>query len=186
MKKQHEILLIIAVAVLGIAITALIIKELFKMKKFVYQSGSGVQQRYFEWITPHAKIVGDKNGIPWQAIVVQTALETGYGKSSLLTKYNNFGGIKSVKGDASVSLGTTEFINGQYVTITDGFAVYKSPKDGLEAYGMFFSKYPRYKEALKHPNDPYKFIIEIKKAGYATDPNYVSKLHGMLNQYFSK
>lgn len=139
---------------------------------------------YLDWITPKAKIVGLAKGIPYQAIVVQTALETGWGKSSLLKKYNNFGGIKAKKGEASVNMGTKEFIGGQMISIIDGFKVWNSPTSGLFGYADFFHENKRYKNALNYPNDPYKFISEIKKAGYATDPNYILKLHGMLKKYF--
>lgn len=153
--------------------------------KFIYKGGSTKTKDYIDWLEPKAKIVGLQFGIPFQAIVVQTALETNWGKSSLLLKYNNFGGIKSVKGQNSVLLSTKEFDNGVFKTINDGFAVWDSPTAGLKGYAEFFHKNIRYKTALNYPHDPYKFIIEIKKAGYATDPNYISKLHGMLKKYYS-
>ena len=159
--------------VMGVDVTGL--------SSFKYKGGSTTKQDWYNWITPLAKVVGAKYGIPYQAIIVQTALETGWGKSSLLQKYNNFGGIKASKGDNSVPLATKEFINGQMVTITDKFAVWKTPYEGLIGYANFFHRYSRYAPALKYPNDPYKFIEEIKKAGYATDPNYIAKLHGMLD-----
>lgn len=153
------------------------------MDGFNYISDSQKTKRYIDWITPKAKIVGLSKGIPWQAIVVQTALETNWGKSSLLTKYNNFGGIKSVKGEPSVLMDTLEFKNGYY-SVKDGFRVWSSPLAGLMGYAEFIHKNKRYRNALKYPNDPYQYIIEIKKAGYATDPNYVAKLHSMLKKYF--
>lgn len=183
----------IAVIVLLIVAVFLVVgRQLFKLmdlsiqdvKSFEYSSASGNSKRFIEWVTPLAKFAGNKYGLPWQALVVQTALETGFGKSSLLRKYNNFGGIKAGSGDNSVALGTSEYINGSYITPTSNFAVWRTPFDGLNGYGYFFHRYKRYAAALKYPNDPYRFIEEIKKAGYATDPNYVSKLHNMLNLYF--
>ena len=183
-QATKALLIIAIVATAIVVIVSLSFDKLFIMKPFVYSSAHGHTKRYIDWITPHAKTVGAKYGIPWQAIVVQTALETAWGKSSLLTKYNNFGGIKSVRGDQSISLGTSEFVNGKYIRISDGFAVFKNPADGLAGYGNFFHRNPRYSKALNYPNDPYQFIAEVKKAGYATDPSYTAKLHGMLNKYF--
>lgn len=182
-------------AVIVIALTvvfAVIGRQFFKImnisvkdvKPFVYSPTPGNSKRFLNWIIPLAKHAGAKFGLPWQALVVQCALETGWGKSSLLRTYNNFGGIKAGNNDNSVALGTKEFINGQWIAPTSKFGVWRTPYEGLLGYGNFFHRYNRYKQALNYPNDPYKFIEEIKKAGYATDPNYVTKLHGMLNQYF--
>lgn len=145
-----------------------------------YRGGSTKKQDWYDYIIPLAKVIGPKYGIPWQAMAVQTALETGWGESSLLRKYNNFGGIKAKKGQSSTNMKTQEYINGQWITITDGFATWPTPYKGLIGYANFFHENERYAEALKHPRDPYRFIEEIKKAGYATAPNYVSILHGML------
>lgn len=152
------------------------------MKPFVY-TGKNTKQEWYAWIVPLAKQVGAEHGIPWQAIAVQTAVETGWGKSSLLTKHNNFGGIKLAGSGAPsfVALPTTEYINGQKTTVTSKFASWPTPYEGLIGYARFFHRNKRYATALKYPNDPKRFIEEIKKAGYATDPNYVAKLHSLLN-----
>lgn len=185
-KVTRSILIIAIVAMVGFLILSIGFAQLGlniqKMKPFSYRGGSNSKQDWYRYITPIAKVVGKKYGIPWQAMVVQTALETGWGKSSLLRDYNNFGGIKAVAGDQSVSADTTEFINGSYQHITSNFAVWPTPYDGLIGYATFFHRNKRYSEALKYPRDPYRFIEEIKKAGYATDPNYVSKLHNLLNE----
>jgi hypothetical protein len=148
------------------------IQELSKIK---------TKSDYINWITPLAKEVGKKYGIPWQAIIAQTGLETGWGKSQLLQKYNNFGGIKAVGSEESVTFNTREFINGKYKTISSKFAKWPTPLEGLEGYAKFFHKNKRYSNALQYKDNPYKFIEEIKKAGYATDPNYVDKLHKIIN-----
>ena len=75
---------------------------------------------------------------------------------------------------------TGEVFNGQSVTINADFAAWGSPYEGLRGYANFFHRNKRYATALKYPNDPFKFIEEIKKAGYATSENYISILHGML------
>lgn len=137
---------------------------------------------WYNWIEPLAKTVGEEYGIPWQAILVQTALETGWGKSSLLWKYNNFGGVKFAGSGApsKVNMKTGEVFNGTAVTINADFAAWPTPYEGIKGYANFFHRNKRYATALQYPNDPYRFIEEIKKAGYATAPNYTSILHGML------
>lgn len=152
--------------------------------EFEYINDNKKTQRWVDYITPLAKQVGTIKGIPWQAIVVQTAIETGWGKSSLFRKYNNYGGIKAVGSQPFVTLPTIEYYNGVKTNVNSKFRKWDTKYDGLMGYADFFHVNKRYATALKYPNDPYKFIEEIKKAGYATDPNYVSKLHGMLNKYF--
>jgi flagellum-specific peptidoglycan hydrolase FlgJ len=161
-------------------------KQIFKIagltmesvKPFMYV-GKTPKQDWYNWITPLAQKVGADYGIPWQAIAVQTALETGWGKSSSFSKYNNFGGIKS-KGSNSVGMVTKEFVDGKMITITDGFKTWKTPYEGLIGYVEFFHKNPRYKAALNYPRDANQFIIAVAEAGYATDPNYASKLTKLL------
>lgn len=154
--------------------------SLVDYKPFKYK-GKTPKSDWYNWLEPMAKALGREYGIPWQAILVQTALETAWGQSSLLSKYNNFGGIKDTDGiNSTAPMTTTEYIGGKKITIKDGFEIYSSPYEGLKGYVQFFHKNKRYKNALKYPNDPYKFIEEIKKAGYATDPGYVAKLHSML------
>lgn len=144
--------------------------------------GTTPKSDWYNWIEPLAKQVGREYGIPWQAILVQTALETGWGKSELFWKYNNFGGVKFAGSGApnKVNMKTGEVFDGKATTITAAFAAWPNPYEGLVGYAKFFHRNKRYATALKYPNDPYKFVEEIKKAGYATAPNYTSILHGML------
>lgn len=120
-------------------------------------------------------------GLPRLAVIAQSALENGYGKH---TPGNMYFGIKagsSWKGKKQL-LSTTEYINGQYVSIKDWFRAYDSAKDSFLDYGKFITSNSRYKEALKYKNNPEKYIYEIRNAGYATDPNYVSKVKNIMNQ----
>lgn len=131
--------------------------------------------------------VGKKYGIPYEAILAQGILESGYGKSSLAYKYFNFFGIKaggSWTGE-TVSLGTSEeYTPGTTTHITAAFRVYPSIEAGWEGYALFITNngHPkRYKEALKYPGDYVKYIIEIKKAGYATSSDYVQNVTKIAN-----
>lgn len=185
-KTLTSSLLILFGAVVGMF---LILNEILKAmdltlkgyKSFQYK-GKTPKSDWYNWVEPLAKAVGREYGIPWQAILVQTALETGWGKSSLAVKYNNFGGVKYAGSGApsKVNMKTGEVFNGTATTINADFAAWPTPYDGMRGYANFFHRNKRYATALKYPNDPYKFIEEIKKAGYATAPNYVSILHGML------
>ncbi len=120
--------------------------------------------------------IGNEFKIPPLAIIAQAALESGNGASKLTTEAYNFFGIKADsnwKGPIWTG-GTSEEYNGQRVNITAAFRKYANAEEGFRGYGEFIHDNPRYKQALKYPNDPVKYITEIKKAGYATAGNYIS------------
>lgn len=106
----------------------------------------------------------------------QAGLESGWGTSSLASKYKNLFGIKG----QGVALPTTEFYDGKTpVGIVDEFRVYPNWNTSVLDYGGFLANYGnkpnRYDNALGLTN-PRDQITAIWKAGYATDPDYVSKI----------
>jgi len=131
--------------------------------------------------------VGKKYGIPYEAILAQGILESGYGKSSLAYKYFNFFGIKA--GDnwtgETVTLGTSEeYTPGTTTHINAAFRVYPSIEAGWEGYALFITNNgnpKRYKEALEYPGDYVQYLKEIKKAGYATSSDYVKNTVKLAN-----
>jgi flagellar protein FlgJ len=186
--KRNWITPVIVIGTVGAAaLTIYLIQKNKKSSPFDYNPNLSSKQKIANWIlwmTPHAKKIGRKFGLPWQALVAQTGWETGWGKSSLASKGFNFAGIKAVGNEPYILAKTHEYENGVKVYKNAKFRKFKSVEDGLEHYGNFFIRNPRYAKALNYPKDPYKFISEIRKAGYATDPNYISNLHGVLNKYF--
>src|SRR5688572_29125218 len=99
---------------------------------------------------------GKKYGIPYDAILAQSAHESGWGKSGLTRAANNFFGIKAGSGwNGPVYItNTVEYVNGRPVTQRDVFRAYPDVQAGFNGYGEFIRDNPRYKEALQHPNDP--------------------------------
>ena len=47
-------------------------------------------------------------------------------------------------------------------------------------HGNFLRVNSRYKPAFQHSKDANKFIWAVWKAGYATDPNYYTKVTGIM------
>ena len=129
--------------------------------------------------------VGKKYGIPYEAILGQSAVESAWGASTLTTKYHNFFGIKAVNGQKSVSMGTKECNQGGCYDTTGDFAVYDSDEDGFAGYGKFITGNSRYAAALQKRTDPHAYIQELKNAGYATDGNYVSTVWGVTQQFIA-
>jgi len=112
-------------------------------------------------------------------ITAQILLETGNGKSSLASKYNNFGGIKAGK-----------YWKGETIMIpnSDGnvdWRVYPSVKKGLEEQVRFFlpSKNPRYfKAGVLSAKNAAEHAKRVQEAGYAGDQkDYADRVIKMAN-----
>lgn len=127
--------------------------------------------------------IGKQYGIPYDAILAQAALESGYGKSELTRTANNFFGIKAGSGwnGPTVSRRTAEQnASGGVYYVTALFRAYPTPEAGFKGYAEFIHGNQRYAKALQYPKDPVRYIQEIKNAGYATDVSYVSKVVNIL------
>lgn len=120
--------------------------------------------------------IGRERGIPWEIIMAQAALESGWGNSKLTQNANNFFGIKagsSWTGPVIIMPTKEQDSSGNVYTVNAAFRVYTSPEAGFNGYADFIHDNPRYSKALDYPNDMLKYITEIKNAGYATDVKYV-------------
>jgi flagellum-specific peptidoglycan hydrolase FlgJ len=78
---------------------------------------------------------------------------------------------------------TWEVINGQNIIVKEPFRAYARAADSFIDHGLFFHQNPRYAAALAAVKDPQQFAREINKAGYATDPNYSTKLITLMDRY---
>lgn len=128
--------------------------------------------------------VNKKYGVPYEAMMGQAILESGHGGSSLTSVHNNFFGIKADSSwrGASVTMPTTEVYNGKTVIVMADFRSYPTIEAGWTDHGLFINENERYKKALDHPGNPRLYIEEVAKAGYATDPNYASKVTALIGE----
>ena len=110
-------------------------------------------------------------------IIAQAILESGWGKSSLASKYHNYFGLKcgSAWKGKSVNMATKEeFKVGTLTNIRDNFRVFDSMEDGVKGYFDFIN-YSRYAN-LRGVKDPEEYCRRIKADGYATSSAYVTNL----------
>lgn len=117
-------------------------------------------------------------GIFPEVALAQMYLESGKGESKLSKDYNNFFGVKcgSNWDGKCITMDTSE--NGIPYKVPQKFRIYSSPYKSIRNYVEVLLN-PRYANALKQ-NTPNSQIAEIKKSGYATDPNYVSKIQSLF------
>jgi flagellar protein FlgJ len=140
------------------------------------------KQQFIDEISPYAEQAAAELGISPQTIIAQAALETGWGRS---VPGGNYFGIKAHGGwrGKGVRAGTHEYLGGARVTIDDTFRGYDSPAESFANYVQFLRENPRYTEALMAgaEGDDERFVREMHKAGYATDPQYSTKILSIAN-----
>ncbi len=111
--------------------------------------------------------------VPAVAILAQSALETGWGGS---TPGNNLFGIKAATGQPSVSAATTEDIGGKMVPTSAHFASFPSIEAAIGHYTNLIET--RFSGAVGSSSVS-QFAHHLAQGGYATDPNYASKIIGI-------
>ena len=113
-------------------------------------------------------------------IIAQSVLETGWGQSKIMMKANALFGIKAGSGwkGKVYSSYTNEVYNGVEETEYATFRAYDNIEDSIEDYYKLIKN--NYKKAL-NCNTQKESIQAIKNGGYATDPDYVSKIMSIIN-----
>lgn len=146
---------------------------------------------------PAAKAVA--NGVPPEAIVVQAALESGYGEHA--PQYNLFG----IKFNPQLHKRWQRLATWEYAAHEDAFpkedviscewveakqkfkfrvyrkfAAFDSPEEAFEQHRRLLG-YPRYKPFIGM-TDPVEYLINIWKAGYATATDYDDKVRKFYSE----
>lgn len=135
---------------------------------------------------PHARQAGEKIGVDPRMIVAQAALETGWGSKTPSDQHgqssNNYFGIKAGANwrGAAITADTLEFADGSLHKERAAFRAYASPAQSVHDYVDFLTSNPRYGDALKAAQDPASFAEGLQAAGYATDPDYASKILAVM------
>ena len=109
--------------------------------------------------------------------IAQGALESGWN----LNAKTLFG----IKGKGFTAT-TSEYYNGNKVTIEASFRAYPNIASSVVGYYDFLRDTPRYAKALNNPN--YKDAVDklihtTDGAPYATDPEYISKVISIIEKY---
>ncbi|HMC97001.1 MAG TPA: glucosaminidase domain-containing protein, partial [Flavobacteriales bacterium] len=118
-----------------------------------------------------------EHGIPASITLAQGLLESGNGNSALAREANNHFGIKC----------TPDWTGGRSYHDDDQkddcFRSYKDAAESYEDHAKFLQK-PRYAALFElKPTDYEGWAKGLKKAGYATDPHYPTKLIELIERY---
>jgi peptidoglycan hydrolase FlgJ len=128
-----------------------------------------------------AEAAGAATGVPAALILAQAALESGWGRREIkgddgAQSFNLFG----IKADRSwrgpvAETTTTENVDGVLQRVRGKFRAYGSYQEAFADYARFLTGNPRYAGVLS-AGDPAQAAHRLQRAGYATDPQYGSKL----------
>ena len=139
-------------------------------------------------LMPVAQRIAEESGIDPRLMVAQAALETGWGRHMIKGDGNepsfNLFGIKADSrwnGEA-VTITTTEFRGGLPMKEQADFRAYQDYEASFRDYVDFLHNNPRYRDVLASADQPEVFADKLQKAGYATDPEYGSKIRSIMNR----
>ena len=126
-------------------------------------------------------------GVPPSVTIAQAILESGWGRSSLASVDRNYFGIKCFNGKHGTlangchAYKTNECTKaGKCFATTASFRTYAAMANSFRDHGKFLRVNGRYKPAFAYTRNANKFIWQVWKAGYATDPKYYTKITGIM------
>lgn len=160
--------------------------ELVKMVNQLQSPTFEKPQDFVSALTADAKRVQDKINVPFEVVIAQAALETGWGQKIIKTNNgessNNLFNIKADSRWAGEKTHkeTLEFENGAMVKKREPFRVYDSIGQSVNDYLNLLTSSERYQGALDNSENVEQFLHNLQSAGYATDPNYAKKIMGTL------
>ena len=141
------------------------------------QSGD-YAERYVQTYYPMAVEQMEKYGIPASITLAQALLEGGAGRSDLVQEANNHFGVKADKRWQGKTY--SKWDNGKWCK----FRVYKNTQESYEDHSKFLISSSRYDFLFELRNDDYKgWAKGLKKAGYAEDSQYPTKLINLIERY---
>ncbi len=144
-----------------------------------------------KFIALASKLASDTYETIGMSAALQTAqaiLESGFGQSVPVDKYtgllsNNLFGIKGKGSIGSVTSNTWEVYNGETYRVDADFRAYNNLDESWKDHKALLLNLERYEPFTEVMFDYTKGAWALKRAGYATDPNYPIKLINIINQY---
>lgn len=119
-----------------------------------------------------------RSGVPASITLAQGMLESSYGQSVLAREANNHFGIKCHSDWTGATIHADDDAKGEC------FRKYGFAADSYRDHSDFLRFKPRYASLFDYERTDYKsWANGLKKAGYATDPKYASKLINIIETY---
>jgi len=141
---------------------------------------------FVDQVLPTIRSAAQAMGLNPLALLAQAALETGWGKRMARTADGNpslnLFGIKADEawGGARATANTVEYSGGVATQRQAVFRAYGSIEESVNDFANLLKTSPRYARAAAAGSDAQAYIAGIGRSGYATDPEYASKLNDIL------
>ena len=145
------------------------------------------QEAFVKRHSAAADRVAKASGLPAGFMVGQAGHETGWGRHEIKQRdgapsFNLFGIKAGANWTGPVAeVTTTEYVGGAPVKSVARFRAYSSYDESFQNYARLITKTPRYAQAKQATSSPLAFASGLQRAGYATDPDYASKLSRAIN-----
>ena len=154
----------------------------FLFISFLFSSFWGFSQSKTEnYISKYSSVAVDemeKYGIPASITLAQGILESGNGESRLATEGNNHFGIKCHSNWSGKTIIEDDDEKGEC------FRKYDKVADSYRDHSLFLTERGRYSFLFEYKKSDYKkWAKGLKKAGYATNPNYPTLLIDLIERY---
>lgn len=151
------------------------------------QYGNNQGSDFIADIAPAAQQMQANYGVHASISIAQAILESDWGESELSAVYNNLYGMKGDNPENTVRLMTSEYYNGEWVTIQANFRVYGSWAESVQDHALLFVN------GITWDPDQYAPVLQaatyqeaaqaLQDCGYATDPDYAEKLIAVIEQH---
>jgi len=136
------------------------------------------RQTYIDQYYPLAVLEMQRSGVPASITLAQALLESGAGLSPLATEANNHFGMKchnDWQGEKYYKDDEKE---------KECFRAFASAADSYRAHSDFLRGRERYKALFElEPTDYKGWAHGLRRAGYATDPGYATKLINLIEDF---
>jgi flagellum-specific peptidoglycan hydrolase FlgJ len=144
--------------------------------------GTRDQQAFISLVAPGAIAAQQRYGVPAAVTIAQAIEESAWGQSGLAAQYHNLFGIKGTGPAGSVTLPTSEYENGQWVTIDAQFRVYHNDAESIADHAELLASSGYYTRAMADRGFPDAFANDLTGV-YATDPSYGANLIALMKLY---
>ncbi len=172
-------------------------KKYYFNKSGVVSNTSTSKKAFIKKVGALAQADMKRSGVLASVTIAQAILESNYGSSSLALEANNLFGMKaSLSGNNWTSSWTgktykkktAEYLNGKWTTITASFRYYSGYAASVKDHSDYLTGAKTSSGKLRYAGlsgcKSYKKAAQIiKNGGYATAPNYVSRLCAIIKQY---
>ncbi|MFK4565686.1 glucosaminidase domain-containing protein [Enterococcus sp. UD-01] len=156
----------------------------------VANSGAEAQQAFIDSIGYSAASVANENDLYASVMIAQALLESSYGTSGLAAAPNyNLFGVKGSYAGQTVYMPTSEYLNGEWVTLNEPFRSYSSYAESFQDHANVIrttlnsSGDYHYSGVWKSNTTSYTEATAALAGRYATDPNYAEKLNSLIATY---